>query len=114
MGDAWDRFTDENGVPEVVGSDGGVVVADEEYGGGARITLERLGENAFGITCGIYQWMMHTRRFSSLDDAEFAYEAMKVELAAILDMIPNRSDPEADRKTDHAIAEMSRFVDTFP
>ena len=39
MGEPWETFTNENGLPDTVGSDGGVVVADEEYSGGARITL---------------------------------------------------------------------------
>ncbi len=113
----WENYTDENGLPERVGSDGGVIVSDEEYDVGARITLERLGEVApfpCGITCGIYGWMVHTRRFPTLAEAQRAYDDMKPGLADILDMIPNRSDPDIEIKRERAIAAMSRYVDMFP
>jgi hypothetical protein len=115
--EAWEKYTDANGRPEVVGSDGGVIVTDEEYDGGARMTLERLGDVPpfpCGITCGIYGWMVHTRRFPTLAEAQVAYDEMKPGLAAILDMIPMRADPEVDIKTERAIDAMSKYVDAFP
>ena len=56
------------------GTDGGVIVRDEEHPYGARITLEQGGFAAFSITCGIYGWMVHTRFFSARAEADAAYE----------------------------------------
>ena len=111
----WTTYTNEHGMPDVTGSDGGVIVADEEHGLGARITLERLGEiEPFCITCGIYDWMMHTRYVATGNQAQQDYAAMKVELDKIIEMIPLRSDPELDQKIDRATQAMAAFVDKFP
>jgi hypothetical protein len=111
----WTRFVDENGAPALVGSEGGSVIVDDEHGLGARITLEKDGAIApFAITCGIYGWMVHTRFFSSLDEAMRAYEAMKPELATILEAIPPTSDPEVDEKSARVSKAISDFVDRFP
>ena len=112
---SWEQFIDEDGHPAVVGSDGGLILTDEEYQASARITLESYGdESSCGITCGIYGWMMHTCRFPTIGEGQKAYHAMKRDLAVIVGMIPNRSDPELDAKCDLAIAAISRFVDEFP
>ena len=111
----WSAFVDENGAPAVTGSEGGTIVLDEEHGLGARITLEKDGAIApFAITCGIYGWMVHTRFFSSLDEATHAYEAMKPELATILDVIPFTSDREVEEKSARVSKAISDFVDRFP
>ena len=111
----WSAFVDENGAPAVAGSEGGTIVLDEEHGLGARITLEKDGAIApFAITCGIYGWMVHTRFFSSLDEATRAYEAMKPELATILDVIPFTSDREVEEKSARVSKAISDFVDRFP
>ena len=111
----WETFIGEDGVPAVVGTDGGHIVVDEEYDACARITLELFGDGPpCSITCGIYEWMMHTRRFPTVSEGRGAYEAMKLGLADIVDMIPNRSDPERDVKIDHVTAAITKFVDTFP
>lgn len=41
------------------GSEGGVVIADEEYKNSCRITLEKC-EKYYAITCGVYGAMVHT------------------------------------------------------
>ncbi len=66
------------------GSEGGVIVLDEEHADGARITLERDGHAPWSITCGVYGWMLHTRFFSSRDEAVAALEPMRQGLEAIL------------------------------
>ncbi|HYH81229.1 MAG TPA: hypothetical protein VEX86_15605 [Longimicrobium sp.] len=96
------------------GSDGGVILRDDEYGGGARITLERGGFAAFSITCGLYGWMVHTRFFSTQADAEHEYAAMQPALAALVDIIPLAGDPDADEKRDAVQTALSGFVDRFP
>ena len=111
----WETFIDDDGASAVYGTDGGKIVIDEEYDGCARITLELFGDGPpCSITCGIYEWMMHTRRFPSVSEGRSAYERMKLGLADIVNMIPNRSDPESDAKIERVITAVTRFVDTFP
>ena len=111
----WQRYTDENGQPEVKGTDGGAILLDDEHGWGARITLEQPGAfGPFGITCGIYEWMVHTHYCATLEVARRDYAAMKAELEAILELIPLRSDPAVDQKMERVSTEISRFVDKFP
>ena len=110
----WETFVGEDGVAAVAGTDGGKIVVDEEYDGCARITLELFGDGPpCSITCGIYEWMMHTRRFSSVTEGRSAFETMKLGLADIVDMIPNRSDPERDAKIERVTTAITRFVDAF-
>ena len=45
--------------PNSIGSEGGTIIADEEYKESCRITLERC-ERYDAITCGVYGCMMHT------------------------------------------------------
>ncbi len=67
------------------GSEGGVVLRDEEHSYGARITLEQGGGIApFSITCGVYGVMVHTRFFADEAEAQTAYDLMKPGLAAIV------------------------------
>ncbi|MDC1143206.1 hypothetical protein OAU50_08960, partial [Planctomycetota bacterium] len=67
------------------GSEGGVIVKDEEHELGARITLEdRCSTGPIGITCGIYASMVHTTWASAMEDGLVMYQAMKVELSEIL------------------------------
>lgn len=43
------------------GSEGGVILRDEEHPLGARITLERVGgDGRHAVTCGVYGLMLHT------------------------------------------------------
>ena len=44
--------------PNSIGSEGGTIIADEEYKESCRITLERC-ERYDAITCGVYGCMMH-------------------------------------------------------
>ena len=44
------------------GTEGGVIVRDEQHDGGARITLERDCRNIpFAVTCAIQGWFVHTQ-----------------------------------------------------
>ena len=101
--------------PPERGTEGGVIVLDEEHDLGARITYERSeGGDGGAITCGIYSWMMHTRYFASDGEARAAFEAMKTDLDAILQRIPLKSDPELESKMNASSDEMSAFVDKYP
>ena len=74
----------------LTGSENGEILLDEEHELGARITLEKVdlpGKNYFAITCGIYGWMFHTH-FVSSEEALRDFEAMKLELTGIINLIP--------------------------
>jgi hypothetical protein len=96
------------------GSEGGVILRDEELEAGARATLERDCSNGVPIafTCGIYGWFFHTRFLASEEEAELP--AMLDGLAAIIDIIPRQDDPDADGKMSAVNEAISRFVDRFP
>ena len=110
---AWLPFDDGASLGED-GSEGGVILRDDEYRGDARITLERTGQTAFAITCGVYGWMVHTRFFSTLPEAERGYALMQPDLAAIADSLPFTTDPDLDAKMDAVVDAIGRFVDRFP
>lgn len=111
---AW--ATIENGATlGTQGSESGVIERDEEHSDGARITLERGTTHApFAVTCGVYGWMCHTRFFGTAQEATQEYEAMKVGLTNIVDLIPLQSDPEADAKSAHVVDAIQDFVARFP
>jgi len=80
----WHSFAEGSTLGER-GSEGGRIVLDEEHVDGARITLERdAGIVPWAITCGIYGAMVHTRYFSTRDEADTAYVSMKVGLEEVL------------------------------
>lgn len=66
-----------------IGSEGGIVLADEEYKEECRITLEKR-ERYHAITCGVYGDMLHTA-FCREEEANSKYEAMKAELKEFVD-----------------------------
>ncbi len=107
------------------GSERGFISQDEEYDRSTRITLERDGNTPFAITCGIYDWMVHTRFFSAEEEAQAAFEEMKIELAKICDALPSiyaeAEDPEIEdrypgRKEKYPrLSDMLRdFIESFP
>lgn len=66
-----------------IGSENGIINADEEYKGACRITLEKC-DNCYAVTCGVYGAMVHTA-FSDLDHYQELYDAMKKELQDFID-----------------------------
>jgi hypothetical protein len=92
------------------GTEGGVIIHDEEHHGGARITLERGALHApFAITCGVYGWMVHTRFLADDETAEHSYSAMRLALGSIVLMLPDSDDDDGDQ-IDAVIAQ---FVEQF-
>lgn len=75
-----------------VGSENGIIIADEEYKDNCRITLEKEGYTPYGITCGIYGLMVHTVFASEKTEAEQKYEAMKKELQEFVDSSNDEDD----------------------
>jgi hypothetical protein len=97
------------------GSENGRIVRDDEYQQEARITLEHDGMTApFTITCGIYGWMFHTCFFSTREQADRAFDAMRDVLATIVDQIPYITDADQDAKSGAVAVAIRRFVEQFP
>lgn len=97
------------------GSEGGVILRDEEHEDGARITLEEGGTTApFAITCGIYGWMFHTTWCGTRQDADARFEQMREGIGVIVDQIPRVDDPESDAKCRVVTECIVQFVDRFP
>ena len=86
------------------GSEGGMILRDEEHPLGARITLEQGGAIApFSITCGVYGLLLHTRFFANQAEGEQEYEAMKPGLVEVAEACGRDFNAEA-----------SAFVAEFP
>lgn len=99
----------------LTGSEGGVIVRDDEHTGGARITLERECRVApFAITCGIYGWAVHTRFIADEPSAMHAYDAMRADLDSIIALIPGEDDPDAGAKSDAVNEAVAAFMAKFP
>jgi hypothetical protein len=96
------------------GSEGGNIIADDEYKSMARITIEKNGQTApFSITCGIYGWMVHTRFFDTLEEARKQMELMKSKLESIVDGI-RLEDESNDNDYNRIASEISDFIAIFP
>ena len=112
----WRAFATGSGEKDAIGSEGGIVLLDEVYDDAARITLERDTQckAPAAITCGIFGWMVHTRFFSGLAEGLHAYEAMKVDLAGIVDRIPLEAAPDRDAQMKDVTKAISVFVEKYP
>jgi hypothetical protein len=110
----WSPFDNGKSIG-LPGSEGGIIIRDDEHQNGARITLERDGQIApFAITYGIYGWMVHTRFLGKEAEAQDEFEHTRSELTKIIDLIPLVSDPEADQKRDVVIESISQFTERSP
>ena len=111
-GASWHPYEDGATLGQA-GTEQGIFVRDEEHALGARISLERAARVApFAITCGIYGWLMHTRFFSSQEEAETQYEAMKCALAALLAAAEKTAEIDGGRQV--LMDGIGRFVDAYP
>ena len=114
MTDNWVVFEQGRTLGQI-GTEEGCILRDDEYKDGARITLEKNCRTApFSITCGIYGWMIHTRFFSTLTEAEMAYVQMQEAIVFIVEFIPYKTDPELEQKMRQVGNAMSDFVERFP
>jgi hypothetical protein len=105
--DEWSPFNGGRSLG-LVGSESGVILLDDEFVGGARITMERDCKSApFAITCGVPGWMVHTRFFPSEADAQAEYEKMKTALATLTRVLDVGDLGEAGDAC-------AQFVATFP
>jgi len=112
---SWsDLETSNNGQP-VEGSEGGILIVDQEHDLGARISLERGCVSApVAITCGIYGWMVHTRYFDDERRAQEQFVLMRDALDAILARMPYDDDPVLVEKKRATIRDIGAFVERFP
>lgn len=85
----WITLEEEIGAK---GTEGGVVLRDEEYDQSCRATLERCQDN-YVVTCGIYGSMVHTAFFGE-EDYEARYEEMKRDLQQFIDRVDGMADKE--------------------
>lgn len=108
----WYPFDDGRTIGTNEGSEFGLLIADEEFAGSARISIERTERVPFVLTCAVYGTMLHTRYFDSEADARAAYEQMKMGLATIVDALPLANDPYCDFGP--AIKLITEFIDRFP
>lgn len=74
------------------GTEGGIVLRDEEYDSSCRVTLEKCPKY-YAVTCGVYGSMVHTAFFDE-DEYEEKYEAMKQELQTFVDRMDDISDDD--------------------
>ena len=105
--DFWFNFNDGLSIGQT-GTEGGEIIRDEEHIRGARITLEEDCLVPFAITCAVYGWFFHTRFFETEDEADEQFDAMKRELAKILEIIPAE-----DEATDEEMAEVTFAIEDF-
>lgn len=95
----WYSF-DEGKTLGTRGSEHGVIVRDEEHAEGARITLEQGGSTApYAITLGVYSVMMHTHFCGSQEEAEHAYNELKI----LIERVITSWDPNDRSGVDAAI-----------
>jgi hypothetical protein len=109
---SWQPF-ESGGTLGQKGSEDGAILRDEEHSLGARISLERDTSVApFAITCGIDGWMLHTRYFSSENEAGAQYDAMKSALGALIEAADKTAEIDGGRQV--LMDGVSAFVETFP
>ena len=87
---SWVAFDDDRSIGKA-GTEGGVILRDDEHEQGARITLKR-GVKHISISCNIYGKMDHTRFFKTIADAEREFHPMKRELENIVNNIKATND----------------------
>ena len=71
------------------GSEGGIILADEEYKESCRITLEKCPQY-YAVTCGVYGAMVHTAFCG--DNFQDVYDQMKMELQGFIDKDTSESE----------------------
>lgn len=76
---SWTNFDSGSTVGEI-GTEGGEIIKDEEFDSAARITLEKLSDGDYAVTCGVYGDFFHTAWFNDLEK----YEQMKSDFEEIL------------------------------
>lgn len=90
-----------------IGSEGGIIVLDEEHASGARITIEKDGIIApFAITIGIYGLMFHTAFVGDTSEAEAIVEFEKAKIEEMLSLI-DMQDEASKRRIEDLMQEIA-------
>lgn len=76
---SWISFDDGSTVGQQ-GTEGGEIIKDEEFDSAARITLEKLSNGDYAVTCGVYGTFFHTAWFNEVEK----YDLMKSDIESIL------------------------------
>ncbi len=79
----WTAYKDGRTIG-TLGTEGGVILQDEEHPRGGRVTLKR-GETFISVSAHIYGKIDHTRFFNSVPEAQRDFEVMKTMLGKILE-----------------------------
>ena len=80
----WTDFDEGKSIGQT-GSEGGIIIRDEENTFGARVTLEGKGNIApFSITLGIYGIMLHTGFLSDLEQGQKCFDLYKKKIEIII------------------------------
>jgi len=105
----WNSF--ENGKSlGTEGSEKGVIIRDEEYSQGARITLEKGKTPPYSITYGVYGLMCDTKFYGDIETAEKKFEIIKYKIAKLIDKYPDEHDDSYDKKMDIIYKLMEELV----
>lgn len=105
----WNSF--ENGKSiGTEGSEKGVIIRDEEYSQGARITLEKGKTLTYSITYGVYGLMCDTKFYGDIETAEKKFEIIKYKIAKLIDKYPDEHDDSYDKKMDIIYKLMEELV----
>jgi len=95
----WKPF-DGGKTQGTTGREGGVITADEEYDGAARILVEEGCLRApYALTASVYGYMLHTRFVADDETAQYALDEMKQALIALVDLMPGDDDSDDIEKT---------------
>ncbi len=133
----WHVFDNGKSIGKI-GSEGGVIVRDEENDAGARVTLERIDKRGriqalnipaieketmisenpgsfFAITMGIYDWMVHTVRLGIDDDLKVKeiFDGLKFDIVKLIEIVQQWNEV-GDEKYDLAVKATQDFVDKYP
>ncbi|NDJ60255.1 MAG: hypothetical protein GYB67_03970 [Chloroflexi bacterium] len=109
----WTPYEDGNTLG-MTGTEGGVILNDEQHEAGARITLESGCLRApFAITTTIYNWTYHTRFFADEASARHAYNAMQPAVVDVLALLPTETRTGSDEIDDATYDAITNAIETF-
>ena len=110
----WKKFEDGK-TRGTTGREGGVVLADEEFDGAARIVLEQGCLRApYAITASLYGYLLHTRFLADEETAHHALDTMKSALEDMVDLMPGDDDSDDLAKTEAITTAVDAFAKRFP
>ena len=111
---SW-RLVEEGRTLGLGGTEGGIVVRDEEHPAGLRLTLEEDPARSFySVTCGVVGWLVHSRFFDNEAAAHAAWDEMKPALLELVVQLPAGGAKPLEPATRAAGAKLGAFMARFP